>query len=113
MLYISISSDEASDSWGFVGVVRVGQLEAYRTMEAFATPSEAQREAQQLLTTVLGEMLAGREWERVRDQTGAVPVRQDFALSAFKTRRRLRDERARAARDQGRPTSDRDPNGSS
>jgi hypothetical protein len=87
-LLISIGSDAASDSWGFVGVVRVGALEAYRTLEAFATPHAATAAAQQLMADVLGEMLAGREWRAVRDDKGGPPTRQDFNLSALHTARR-------------------------
>jgi hypothetical protein len=82
-LLINVGSDAASDSWGFVGVVRVGEIEAYRTLEAFATPREATLAAQRLMSGVLGELLAGREWRGVRDDKGAPPTREDFNLSAM------------------------------
>ena len=61
-ILITVGSDVASDSWGFVGVVKVGQFEAYRTLEAFPTPAEAQNGAQEILSGILGELLAGAEW---------------------------------------------------
>jgi hypothetical protein len=85
---ISISTDEASDSWGFVGVVKVGVVEAFRTLEAFASRSEALEATQDLMGGVLGEMLAGREWRTVRDATGQPPTRQDFNIGAFRSSRR-------------------------
>ena len=83
-MLIRVGSDEASDSWGFVGVVRVGEVEAYRTLEAFVTPELATEAATNLVADVLGELLAGREWRSVRDDKGAPPTRQDFNLSALR-----------------------------
>ena len=82
---ISIDIDEASDSWGFVGVVKVGEVEAYRTVEAFASQSEALAHTQVLVAGTLGELLAGQEWRHVRDTTthGGAPTREDFKLSAL------------------------------
>jgi hypothetical protein len=85
---ITVEADAASDSWGFVGVVRVGQSVAYRTVEAFPTPSDAVSEMQSILSTVLGELLAGAEWRRVREQTGAIPTRRDLGLGVLKHPRR-------------------------
>ena len=79
-ILITVGSDVASDSWGFVGVVKVGQFEAYRTLEAFPTPPEAQNAAQEILSGILGELLAGAEWRRVREAKGAPPTRKDLAL---------------------------------
>lgn len=83
---IHIGADEASDSWGFVGVVSVGDAEAYRTLEAFTTPSDAVAAVQRLVADGLGELLAGREWRAVRDERGALPTRRDFSFSALRTR---------------------------
>jgi hypothetical protein len=83
-MLISVGAEQASDAWGFVGVVKVGDHEAYRTLEAFTTPSDASAEAQRLMATVLGELLAGCEWRQMRDQLGSVPLRRDFAMDAFK-----------------------------
>jgi hypothetical protein len=83
-LLISIDSDAASDSWGFVGVVKVGDYEAYRTIESFATPAEAERETQQIVGGVLGELLAGAEWRRVRDTTKSAPTRRDLGLAVLR-----------------------------
>jgi hypothetical protein len=80
---ITVSSDAASDSWGFVGVVQVGRIEAYRTLEAFPTPSRARHAAQEILAGVLGELLAGAEWRRVRESKGSPPTRRDLALGVF------------------------------
>jgi hypothetical protein len=79
-MFISVSADAASDSWGFVGVVSVGDVVAYRTMEAFRTPLEAQRMTRDIIADVLGEMLAAAEWRRVRDSSGGVPTRRDIGL---------------------------------
>lgn len=84
---ISITSDEASDSWGFVGVVKVGEAEAFRTLEAFPSRAQALHATQELMGGVLGELLAGREWRTVRDATGQPPTRQDFNISAFRSSR--------------------------
>ena len=89
-LLINVSSDAASDSWGFVGIVRVGDVEAYRTLESFATPSEATVAVQRLVADFIGEILAGREWRTMRDDLGAPPRRQDYNLSAMP---HVRDER--------------------
>ena len=96
-MLISITADEASDSWGFVGVVKVGQVEAFRTLEAFRSPAEALHSTQRLVGDVLGELLAGREWRTVRDSTGQPPTRQDFNISAFRTSRRGAAERSSSA----------------
>jgi len=85
-MLIRVTSDAASDSWGFVGVVRVGESEAYRTLEAFTTPKLAQKAAQEILAGVLGELLAGAEWRRVREEKGAPPTRRDIALGVFDVR---------------------------
>src|ERR1043166_8138842 len=79
-LLITVDVDEARDSWGFVGVVRVGEAEAYRTLEAFPSRVEAVEHTQQLLGGVLGELLAGQEWRRVRDgaEHSCAPTRKDF-----------------------------------
>ena len=82
-LLINIASDAASDSWGFVGVVRVGDVEAYRTLESFATPSEATAAVQKLVADFIGELLAGREWRTMRDELGEPPRRQHYNLSAM------------------------------
>ena len=96
-MLISITTDEASDSWGFVGVVRVGEVEAFRTLEAFPSQAEALQATQRLVGDVLGELLAGREWRTVRDSTGQPPTRQDFNISAFRTSRRGAGERSGSA----------------
>ncbi|HVX69404.1 MAG TPA: hypothetical protein VHA79_06890 [Mycobacteriales bacterium] len=84
-MLISIEVAEASDSWGFVGVIRVGAAEAYRTLEAFPSRTEAERHTQALVGGTLGELLAGQEWRHVRDSaahTGA-PTRRDFRLGSL------------------------------
>jgi len=87
-MLVSVTTDVASDSWGFVGVVKVGQAEAFRTLEAFPSRAEALAATQALMGGVLGELLAGREWRTVRDATGQPPTRQDFNISAFRSSRR-------------------------
>jgi hypothetical protein len=88
-LLIAISTDEASDSWGFVGVVKIGDVEAYRTIEAFPSHGEALRATQALVAGALGELLAGQEWRSVREATGKPPLRKDFNFSAFRWSRGL------------------------
>jgi hypothetical protein len=60
-------------------------------MEAFVSPAAAAAAAQQLVSDLLGEMLAGREWRAVRDAKGAVPARSDFNFRTFGHRRRTSD----------------------
>jgi hypothetical protein len=86
---ISLGFAEATDSHGFVGVVRVGDIEAYRTLEAFPAPIEALRRTQELVGSVLGELLAGAEWRRMRDDQGRPPTREDYNISAFQARREM------------------------
>jgi hypothetical protein len=80
---ITVCSDEASDSWGFVGVVTVGDLEAYRTLEVFPAPAGARSAAEEVLATALGELLAGAEWRRLRESKGSPPTRRDLALGVL------------------------------
>jgi hypothetical protein len=70
---ISLDSVEAPDAWGFVGVVRVGDCEAYRTLRSYPVPSEARAAAEQLLANVLGTLLAGQEWRTASDELGHPP----------------------------------------
>jgi hypothetical protein len=83
---ITLGCDPASDSWGFVGVVKVGELEAYRTLEAFPSPADALTATQEIVAGVLGELLAGAEWRRVRESKGGPPTRRDLALGIFDPR---------------------------
>jgi hypothetical protein len=84
---ITVTNDVASDSWGFVGVVKVGDVEAYRTLEAFPTPRAAQLASQDILAGVLGELLAGAEWRKVREEKGSSPTRRDLSLGVFDSQR--------------------------
>ena len=79
-LYISVDAAEASDAWGFVGVVRVGDCEAYRTIRSYPVPGEARAAAQRLLADVLGAQLAGQEWRRASDDVGRAARRADLGL---------------------------------
>lgn len=83
-LVITVDTAPASDNWGFVGRVLVGDHEAYRTIRAYPTPGEALSEAQRLVAGVLGTMLAGQEWRIAQDEFGHPPRRSelDFGLSA-------------------------------
>lgn len=85
-LHVTIASSPASDSWGFVGVLFVGDFEAYRTIRAYTTPLEAQRAAQHLLAEVLGTLMAGQEWRTAEGEFGHVPLRTDlqFGLKAYR-----------------------------
>jgi hypothetical protein len=75
---ITLTSDPASDSWGFVGVVAVGEYEAYRTIRAYPSPGEALQAAQHLLADVLGALMAGQEWRTAQEQFGHAPRRTEL-----------------------------------
>lgn len=83
-LLIKIEAAPASDSWGFVGRVLIGDHEAYRTIRAYPTPSEALGVTQRLLGDVLGSLLAGQEWRQAHEEFGHPPRRTelDFGLGA-------------------------------
>jgi hypothetical protein len=77
-LLINVVTSPASDSWGFVGVVSVGDHEAYRTIRAYASPGEALVATQRLLADVLGGLLAGREWVSAQAEFGHAPRRTEL-----------------------------------
>ena len=83
-LHITTTSSPASDSWGFVGVLLIGDFEAYRTIRAYTTPADARRAAQHLLAEVLGTLMAGQEWRTAEGEFGHAPLRTDlrFGLKA-------------------------------
>ncbi len=83
-LFVTVDSAPASDNWGFVGRVLVGDHEAYRTIRAYSTPGEALDAAQGLVAGVLGALLAGQEWRGAQEEFGHVPRRTelDFGLGA-------------------------------
>jgi hypothetical protein len=94
-ILISLGFTEATDSYGFVGIIKVGDVEAYRTLEAFPAPLEAVRRTQELVSSVLGELLAGAEWRRLRDEHGRPPTREDYNISAFQPARDTTTDRGR------------------
>jgi hypothetical protein len=77
-LLITISTAAASDSWGFVGVVAVGDEEAYRTIRAYTAPGEALGATQRLLADVLGSLMAGQEWGVAQAEFGHAPRRTEL-----------------------------------
>jgi len=83
-LLITITTSPASDSWGFVGVVSVGDQEAYRTIRAYTAPGEALHATQRLLADVLGTLMAGQEWGAAQADFGHAPRRTEleFGLRA-------------------------------
>jgi hypothetical protein len=83
-LFIKVDSSPASDNWGFVGRVLVGEHEAYRTIRAYPTPAAALAAVQGLVAGVLGSLLAGQEWRGAQEEFGHVPRRTelDFGLGA-------------------------------
>ena len=85
-LLITIDAAPASDSWGFVGRVLVGEYEAYRTIRAYTTPGEAVEATQQLVGDVMGSLLAGQEWRSAEREVGHAPRRTElqFGLAARK-----------------------------
>jgi len=66
-LLIAVDAAPASDGWGFVGRVLVGEHEAYRTLRAYPTPGDALSAAQVLVGDVLGSFLAGQEWHTAEE----------------------------------------------
>ena len=107
-MLIRITSHEASDSWGFVGVVLVGEVEAYRTLEAFSTPSEAAAACQRLVADAFGEVLAGREWRPSVTSAGRCPpARTSTSARCGPTRWTPPGRRPRA----GVPGADREATG--
>jgi hypothetical protein len=84
---VTVTAHEASDSWGFVGVVLVGDLEVYRTIRAYSGRSEAQAAAQQLLADALGGLMAGHEWRTAAEEFGHPPRRHELGLG-FRSRSR-------------------------
>ena len=83
-LFITVDTVPASDNWGFVGRVLVGEHEAYRTIRAYPTPAEALSQGQRLVAGVLGSLLAGQEWRSAQEEFGHAPRRTelDFGLGA-------------------------------
>lgn len=77
-LSITITTSPASDSWGFVGVVAVGDQEAYRTIRAYTAPDEALTATQRLLADVLGSLMAGQEWGAAQAEFGHAPRRTEL-----------------------------------
>ena len=77
-LLITVESSPASDSWGFVGVVSVGDQEAYRTIRAYSAPAEALEATQRLLADVLGSLMAGQEWGAAQAEFGHAPRRTEL-----------------------------------
>ncbi|MGD9960166.1 hypothetical protein [Nocardioides sp.] len=87
-LHITLEADEASDSWGFVGRVMIGDHESYRTIRAFPTPSEAITATQVIVGEVLGALLAGQEWRSLSDELGRAPRREDLNFGLSSSQRR-------------------------
>src|SRR5690349_586478 len=77
---VTLDVVEASDAWGFVGVVRVGSFESYRTIRAYATPGDALEAVQRLLGKFLGTLMAGQEWNEAVEELGHAPLRSELGL---------------------------------
>lgn len=77
---MTITAVPASDGWGFVGVVKIGEWELYRTLDMRPTPGEAQEWAAELFGDVLGSFLAAREWQKLKDRDGRIPRRTDLSF---------------------------------
>jgi len=104
-ILINVVAVPASDSWGFVGVVRVGDHEAYRTIRAYPTPRDALAAAQALLGEVLGALMAGQEWRTAADEFGHAPRRVELGLGLGALDR---DAPSDTASDAARPPGERD-----
>ena len=85
-LLMRIDATPASDSWGFVGRVLIGDLEAYRTIRSYVTPTEASQAASRLLAGALGPLLAGQEWSLASGEVGhaARRIELGFGLTAHR-----------------------------
>ncbi len=77
-LVITLDTAPASDGWGFVGRVVVGEFEAYRTLRAYATPTDARAATEAIVGRVLGSILAGEEWRSLTDETRHAARRADL-----------------------------------
>ncbi len=86
-MHITIETTPASDGWGFVGRIMLADHEAYRTFQAFPTPSEALTFTQQLVGDMLGVFLAGQEWRQLSQDLGHSPLRQDLQFGLGTHRR--------------------------
>ena len=75
---MSLDAVESRDAWGFVGVVRVGDHEAFRTPRSYPVPSDARAAVEQLLAHVLGTMLAGQERRAAADEPAPGPRRSEL-----------------------------------
>ena len=98
-LLITITTDPASDSWGFVGIVSVGDHEAYRTIRAYTSPAEALGATQRLLADVLGTLMAGQEWGAAQNDFGHAPRRTELEFGL----------RSKTPHPVGRPTGPDEP----
>jgi hypothetical protein len=77
-LVITLDTAPASDGWGFVGRLLVGELEAYRTLRAYPTPTEARAATEAIVGRVLGAILAGEEWRSLTATTRHAARRADL-----------------------------------
>jgi hypothetical protein len=88
---LSLGTSPASDSWGFVGTVMIGEYEAYRTIRAYSTPQDALAATQALVARVLGTMLAGEEWRSNEEELGHAPRRAELGFGLHGLARRPPD----------------------
>ena len=79
---IQIDALALTDDHTFIGRVRVGDVEAYRTIRSYAASVDAKRAAAHLLAGLLGPRLAGQEWHALRSATDHTPRRTDFQSTA-------------------------------
>ena len=86
-LLIRLDAQPASDGWGFVGRVMVGDHEAYRTLQAFNSPADALSATEAVVAGVLGTLLVGEEWRHLRDDVGHAIRRDDLNLGLSALRR--------------------------
>ncbi len=75
---IKVTADPTGDGENFVGVVEIGEVQAYRTLRRFRSEETAQAWAVELLRDALGSLLAGEEWLRVKSDLDRVPRRIDL-----------------------------------
>lgn len=81
-MLIRVGADRAASGRGFVGVVRVGERDAYRTLRVFSTPESAEDAATSTVSGALGAVLAAVEWRTVQEEMGAPPAPDDFKSGA-------------------------------
>jgi hypothetical protein len=75
---------------GFVGILAVGDHEAYRTIRSWASPHDALNATERLLSGALGSLMAAEEWRTATEEFGHAARRTElgYGLSQQTSRER-------------------------